>query len=148
MRSQQVWVANCRGCARTLCWTLPVELWTHFSRREITHYEHSKIQTRTVWRAQRALNKFEFQCVAGVRAPFARPCLLNFELICLQDKWITMNIQQFKLEQFDVAYALATSLSCNLSRVCTHSLLNPTCWTWNSFFAKRNESLWTFINSN
>ena len=47
----------------------------------MTQHEHSTIQTRTVWRRQRARNKFELQFVAGVRAPFAEPYLLNFELI-------------------------------------------------------------------
>ena len=106
----------------------------------MTQHEHSTIQTRTVWRRQRARNKFELQFVAGVRAPFAGPYLLNFELIFLQEKWLTMNIQQFKLEQFDVPNALATSLSCNGSRACAHPLLDPTCWTLNSFFSKRNDS--------
>ena len=47
----------------------------------MNHYEHSTIQTRTVWRRQRARNKFALQFVAGVRPPFAEPYLLNFELI-------------------------------------------------------------------
>ena len=106
----------------------------------MTHHEHSKIQTRTVWRAQRARNKFEFQCVAGVRAPFAGRYLLNLELIFIQEQWLTMNIQHFKLEQFDVPNALATSLSCNGSRACAHPLLDPFCWTLTSFFFKRNDS--------
>ena len=101
----------------------------------MTHHEHSKIQTRTVWRRQRARNKFELQFVAGVRAPFAGPYLLNFELIFLQEKWLTMNIQQFKLKQFDVADTLATNLSSNVSRACAHSLLDPTCWTSDTCFS-------------
>ena len=76
----------CRGRARTLCWTLFVELLNNFSPREMTHYEHSKVETRTVSCAQRARNKFELQWVAGVRAPFEGTYLLNFELIFLQEK--------------------------------------------------------------
>ena len=47
------WVAMCCRCLATL----PVELWTHFSFGELTHYAHSKLQTSTVWRDQRALRK-------------------------------------------------------------------------------------------
>ena len=143
-------ISNCNllGMRAHACWTLPVELWSHFSQRELNHYAYSSIQTRTVWRRQRARKHLELQFLTDVRAPFAGPYLLNFEVIVLKEIWVSMNIHKFKLEQFDDANALANISSCNLLRMCAHPLLDPTCWTSNSCFAKRNESLWTFINSN
>ena len=38
-----------------------------------------------------------------------------------------MNIQNFKLEQFDEANALVNILSFNLLQMCAHPLLDPTC---------------------
>ena len=52
-----------------------------------------------------------------------------------------MNIQNFKLEQFDEANALVNILSFNLLQMCAHPLLDPTCSTLKSFFAKRHESI-------
>ena len=147
-RSQTFRVAICCGCARTLCWTLPAELQIHFSESEMSHYEHLKIETRTVRWGQRAHKHFELQFVADGRAPFAGPYLLNFKLIFRKEKWATWNIQQFKLEPFDESNALANISSCNLLRMWAHPLLDPTCRTSNSFFGKRHESLGTFINSN
>ena len=66
---------------RNLLWTLPDELQTQFSLRELTHHEHSEFQTRTVRRGQRTRKHFEFQFVADVCPPFAGPYLFNFEVI-------------------------------------------------------------------
>ena len=121
---------------------------THFSESEMSHYEHLKIETRTVRWGQRAHKHFELQFVADVGVPFAGPYLLNFKHIFRKAKWVTMNIWNLKLEQFDESNALANISSCNLLRMCAHPLLDPTCWTSNSFFGPINEPLWTFKNWN
>ena len=52
-----------------------------------------------------------------------------------------MNIHNSKQEQFDEANALVNILGCNLLQMCAHPLLDPTCSTLKSFFAKRHESI-------
>ena len=52
-----------------------------FSLRGWAQHDYLIIQTMIVWRRQRVRNNFELQVVAGVRAPFAGPYLLNFELM-------------------------------------------------------------------
>jgi len=50
------------------------------------------------------------QIVAGGRASFGGPYLLKFKLSFRSENRLTMNIQRFKLEQFDVANALVHTL--------------------------------------
>ena len=57
-------------------------------------------------------------------------------------------MSKFKLEQLDDANALANIWSCNLLRLCAQHLLDPTYWNSNSFVAKKQDSLFTFINLN
>ena len=136
------------AAVRTLLWTLLDELQTHFfSERTDSPSTFIFPNYNSLTSPMRSQQLWVAICCGGAH-PFVDSTWLTSNSCFLWENRLAMNIHIFNLEQFDVTDAFATPLSCKLLRMCAHPLLYPTCWTLNTFFGKRNESLWTFKNWN